>query len=123
MSFVLSHPAVDRRQWSLADQGFTQVSFVLSHPAADRRQWSLADQDHLRYKDLLAWDTAMMALDDRFDFLSNKWVWESVEMCGEKGVEQGVGHSTETTASTSIPTSGCGKVCVGGVGARAWAWS
>ena len=30
-----------------------------------RRQWSLADVDHLRYKQLLAWDTAMMQLDDR----------------------------------------------------------
>ena len=41
----------------------------------------MADQDHLRYKDLLAWDTAMMALDDRFDFLSNKCVWEE---CGRR---------------------------------------
>ena len=36
-----------------------------SHQYA-RRQWSLADVDHLRYKHLLAWDQAMMQLDDRW---------------------------------------------------------
>jgi 1,4-alpha-glucan branching enzyme len=35
-----------------------------------RRQWSLADADHLRYKDLAAFDRALMALDDRFGLLS-----------------------------------------------------
>ncbi len=36
-----------------------------------RRQWSLADADYLRYKDLGAFDRALMHLDDRFDILAS----------------------------------------------------
>lgn len=36
-----------------------------------RRQWSLADTEHLRYKYLQAWDTALQHLDQDFGFLSS----------------------------------------------------
>eukprot|EP01026_Neomeris_dumetosa_P075611 TRINITY_DN80114_c0_g1_i3.p1 TRINITY_DN80114_c0_g1~~TRINITY_DN80114_c0_g1_i3.p1 ORF type:complete len:614 (-),score=89.52 TRINITY_DN80114_c0_g1_i3:247-1854(-) len=35
-----------------------------------RRQWSLADADHLLYKYLNEWDKGMMALDDKYEFVS-----------------------------------------------------
>ena len=63
-----------RRQWSLAVLSLPHLTAPThfhhfqgnnwSYQYA-RRQWSLADVDHLRYKQLLAWDTAMMQLDDR----------------------------------------------------------
>lgn len=40
-----------------------------------RRQWSLADASHLRYSQLLAFDAAMMALDERFNFLTSPHQW------------------------------------------------
>ncbi|XP_072966487.1 1,4-alpha-glucan-branching enzyme, chloroplastic/amyloplastic-like [Typha angustifolia] len=36
-----------------------------------RRQWNLVDTDHLRYKYMNAFDTAMNLLDERFSFLSS----------------------------------------------------
>lgn len=43
-----------------------------------RRQWSLADSDHLRYKFLLAWDKACMALDKQTGFIANSWQWATL---------------------------------------------
>lgn len=40
-----------------------------------RRQWSLPDTDHLRYKFLLAWDRALMKLDEEYDMLSSPHQW------------------------------------------------
>lgn len=39
-----------------------------------RRQWSLADQDHLYYSSLAAFDRAMMALDERFGLLQDRFI-------------------------------------------------
>lgn len=43
-----------------------------SHKYA-RRQWSLVDNDQLRYKDLAAFDRAMLAVDARFGVLTNPY--------------------------------------------------
>ncbi|KAG1666835.1 hypothetical protein FOA52_009459 [Chlamydomonas sp. UWO 241] len=39
------------------------------------KQWSLADTDHLRYRQLLLWDRAMMKLDDTFGFVPSPHQW------------------------------------------------
>jgi 1,4-alpha-glucan branching enzyme len=39
-----------------------------------RRQWSLADNDALRYRDLQAFDRAMMMLDERFGILADSGI-------------------------------------------------
>lgn len=39
-----------------------------------RRQWSLARRDDLRYKGLLAFDRALMRLDERHRVLEDKWI-------------------------------------------------
>jgi len=41
-----------------------------SHAYA-RRQWSLADQSHLRYSQLLAFEMALNAADDQYQFLNS----------------------------------------------------
>lgn len=43
-----------------------------------RRQWSLCDTDHLRYKFLNAWDAACLALDERYNYISNSWQWATM---------------------------------------------
>jgi len=49
-----------------------------------RRQWSLSEKEHLRYRDLLNFDRAMMMLDENYQYLSHGHQYVSLKHEGDK---------------------------------------
>ncbi len=54
------------------------VSIFLFPPLSTCLFQSLCDTDHLRYKFLNAWDAACLALDERYNYISNSWQWATM---------------------------------------------